>query len=108
MELIELKRTSLLLVQAGAAFRLLAVDDIMHLHDLRTAICQAFQLDPAVPWSFRDGTGQRVDAGLLVRDIASVIFQWGLWSLEVEVCDTFPYEPGVPSVQCVAGDGQLS
>ncbi|WKD58514.1 hypothetical protein [Corynebacterium caspium] len=121
---IQLSRTALLSVRIDGAFRVLGVEDNMHLHQLHRVICKAFSLDPTVPWSFSHN-GKRLDAGQVVRALPKesqnggdagsgdagantvVNFHWGLWVMDLKILDRLERDAHTPRARCVAGDGRF-
>lgn len=72
----------------------------MCLDELRHVLDVCFSFDPAEPSTFPG-----LSPSSLIPD--SFTYEWGLWTVDVRVVDSYPRDEGTPRALCIGGAGTL-
>lgn len=87
-------------VRGTNVYRHIGVNDTMCLGELRHVLDVCFGFDTAEPATFPG-----LDADSLIPD--AFTYEWGLWTVDIRIIDSYPRDEGTPRALCIGGAGTL-
>lgn len=103
-------------MQADAeVYRHIGMNDALHLRDLHVVLEVCFGLNESAGspyWGFSSGS-QSVDGAQLIGEWLrepgdALTYQWGLWTIELTVVESYPRDDATPRALCVGGSGEFA